>query len=130
LGNLKFLENIMKKIIAIVAIIASAQASAFWNNDNGYTSTDGRFDGNGYGYGDGYGRGDGSGSADMDTEFSMNFKGRGRGDAKTNWDGNYNGAYNGYTNFDGRGYGYNSPYYYGYGAPVAPVAPAAAPEAK
>jgi hypothetical protein len=38
----------MKKIIAIAAIIASAQASAFWNNDNGYTNADSRFDGNGY----------------------------------------------------------------------------------
>ena len=43
----------MKKIIAIAAIIASAQASAFWNNDKGYTSADSRFDG--YGYGDAYG---------------------------------------------------------------------------
>ena len=119
----------MKKIIAIAAIIASAQASAFWNNDNGYTTTDGRFDGNGYGYGDGYGRGDASGSGDFDSEFTMTFKGRARGDAKTNWDGAANGYQNMNSNFDGRGYGYNQPYYgYGY-APVAPVAPAA-PEAK
>ena len=116
----------MKKIIAIAAIIASAQASAFWNNDNGSYNTDGRFDGNGYGYSDGYAKGDANGSGDFESEFSMTFKGRGRGDAKTNWDGNVNNAYNTHTNFDGRGYGYNQPYHYGY-APVAPVAQA--PEA-
>jgi len=99
----------MKKIIAIAAIVATSQASAFWDSDNGSYNTDGRFDGNGYGYGDGYGSGDASGSGDMDTEFTMTFKGRGRGDAKTNWDGNYNGAYNGYYNtaWDGRGYSYS-----------------------
>ena len=53
----------------------------------------------------------------------MTFKGRGRGYAKTNWDGAVIGYQNMNCNFDGRGYGYNQPYY-GY-APVAPVAPAA-----
>ncbi len=126
--NLKFinLEIIMKKIIAIAAIIATSQASAFWDQDNGSYNSDGRFDGNGYGYGDARGNGDASGSGDMDTEFTMTFKGRGKGNAKSNWDGNYNGYYNGAYNgaFDGRGYSYSQPYGYGY-APYAPVAPQA-----
>ena len=48
----------MKKIIALVAILASAQASAWWgDSSNGYT--DGR--GNGYGYGDSQAYGNGNG---------------------------------------------------------------------
>ncbi len=122
----------MKKIIAIAALLASAQASAFWDSDNGYYNTDGRFDSGSYGYSDGRGTGNGSGSGDMDTEFTMTFKGRARGDAKTDWDGNYYGNYYGDGNFDGRGYGYsNNQPYYGYGYPVAPAAPvAAAPQAE
>ena len=47
----------MKKIIAFVAIIASAQASAWWGN-NSYNGQN-----NGYGYGNGYSNGvmDGAG---------------------------------------------------------------------
>ena len=51
----------MKKIIAIAALIASMQASAFrgWNDsyNNGYFDGVGAADGNGYGYGAGRGHG-------------------------------------------------------------------------
>ena len=95
----------MKKIIAIAAIIASAQASAFWDSANGSTTS-------GYnGNGDFVGNGSGEGEA----TFSMEFTGKGRtaGDMKANADSNGNFS----------GYGYDQPYY---GAPMAaPVAPAA-----
>ena len=100
----------MKKIIAIAAIIASAQASAFWDSDNA------TYNGAYNGAGDFVGNGTGEGEA----TFSMDFKGRGRteGDFKGNGDtaGNFSG------------YGYDSYPYYGMmpQAPVpAPVAPAA-----
>jgi len=126
----------MKNIIALLTVIASANASAWWDNDSGYYNSDAY--GSGYGYGDSYGysRGDGSGSADMDSEFSMTFRGRARGDAQTDWDADYRGYYNGYGNFDGRGYGYNynypyygyAPYYQGYPAPrYAPMQPPKGP---
>ena len=99
----------MKKIIAIAAIIASAQASAFWDSwDSGNGSATGAYNG----------AGDmvGNGTAEGEATFSMDFKGRGRtdGDFKGNAD----------TNGNLSGYGYESyPYY---GAPMAaPVAPAA-----
>ena len=96
----------MKKIIAIAAIIASAQASAFWDSSNGSAT------GNYNGAGDMVGNGTGEGEA----TFSMDFTGKGRtaGDFRGNGDtaGNFSG------------YGYESyPYY---AAPMAaPVAPAA-----
>jgi hypothetical protein len=91
----------MKKIIAIAAIVASAQASAFFDNGNG--SMNGANNANG----DFLGNGSGEGEA----TFSMNFSGKGRtaGDVKGNASNNGN-----FT-----GYGYESPYY---AAPVAPVA--------
>lgn len=96
----------MKKIITLVAVIASAQASAYWGN------------GSNNGMMDHAGNGDASGEG----TFSMSFSGKGnaRGNTQANTA----------NTFDGRSYGYNTPYY-GY-APVAPVAPAApvAPEAK
>jgi len=103
----------MKKIIAIAAIIASAQASAFWDSSNG--STTGAYNG----------AGDfvGNGTAEGEATFSMDFKGRGR------TDGDFRG--NGDTSGNWSGYGYESyPYWGGYQpymvAPQqAPVAPAA-----
>ncbi len=91
----------MKKIIAIAAIIASAQASAFFDNSNG--SMNGANNANG----DFLGNGSGEGEA----TFSMNFSGKGRtaGDFKGN----------GSTDTNATAYGYESPYY---AAPVAPVA--------
>ena len=116
----------MKKIIAIVAVIASAQASAWWGG-NGWD----RNYNNGYGYGNGYTNGvfDGVGDAAGSGDFSMNFSGRGRT--------NMRGYGSGYGAGDGwgRGYNYSAPYWggpygyapYGYGpAPVAPAAPEAA----
>jgi len=100
----------MKKIIAIAAIIASAQASAFWDSSNGSAT------GNYNGAGDMVG----NGTAEGEATFSMDFTGKGRtaGDFKGNAD----------TSGDFSGYGYESnPYYYGAPmmAPQAPVAPAA-----
>lgn len=97
----------MKKIIAIAAIIATAQASAFWN-DNGNTNHTGN------------GSFDTAGSGEAEATFSMNFSGRGKSDFRGNGvlDNQYNWAqYDGYY-----------PYYGGapYGMP-APVAPAQAP---
>ncbi len=99
----------MKKIIAIAAIIASAQASAFWDSSNGSAT------GNYNGAGDFVGNGTGEGEA----TFSIDFKGRGR----------TNGDFKGNADTDGNfsGYGYESMPYYGAPmmAPQAPVAPAA-----
>ena len=123
LAHTKNLSEIisMKKIIALVAIIASAQASAWWGN--GYNGQN-----NGYGYGNGYSNGvmDGAGDAHGEGTFSMNFSGKGST--------NMRGYGNGYGAGDGwgRGYNYQAPAYYGYApygyapAPVAPVAPAEA----
>ena len=96
----------MKKIIAIAAIIASAQASAFWDSSNGSTA------GNYNGAGDMVGNGSGEGEA----TFSMNFTGKGRtaGDFKGN----------GTTAGSASGYGYESQPY-GAAPMAAPVAPAA-----
>ena len=93
----------MKKIIAIAAIIASAQASAFWDSSNGSTA------GNYNGAADMVGNGTGEGEA----TFSMDFTGKGR------TAGDFRGNGNTAGNFSG--YGYDAPYY----APQAPVAPAA-----
>ena len=95
----------MKKIIAIAAIVASAQASAFFDNSNG--SMNGANKANSDFVGNGTGEGEAT--------FSMNFSGKGRtaGDFKRN----------GTTNTNGTAYGYEQPAY-GY-APAAPVAPAA-----
>jgi hypothetical protein len=101
----------MKKIIAIAALIAATQASAFW----------GWNDGSAYGYNDGYA--DGAGHADAEADFTFDFsmsarmRGEGRGD----------GYANGYGY--GNGYGYNAhiPYYgapYGYLPPLIVPAPA------
>jgi hypothetical protein len=105
----------MKKIIAIAALLAATQASAFW----------GWNDSSNYGYGNGYNNGyfDGVGAGDAEADFTFDFsmsasmRGEGRG----------NGYGNGYGN--GNGYGYNGyiPYYgapYGYLPPAAPVDPA------
>ena len=103
-----------KKLIALAAVLATTQASAFWNNgynngwNNGYgnTATNGVFDG----HGDAAGAGD----------FSMNFSGRGHT--------NVRGYGYGYGAGDGwgRGYNYSAPYWayapHGH-APAAPVAP-------
>jgi len=93
-----FFEDLtMKKIIAIAAIIASAQASAFMDsantNANGANNAKGDFIGNGTGEGE--------------ATFSMNFSGKGRtaGDFKGN----------GSTDTNGTAYGYEQPAY----APVA-----------
>jgi len=91
----------MKKIIAIVAIIASAQASAFWGDNNSGNGThNGAMDAAGNGTGEG------------EATFSMSFSGKGKsaGDFK----GNGNTA----ANLDSATTD-SAPYYYS--APVAPV---------
>jgi len=96
----------MKKIIAIVAIIASAQASAMWGdgNNNANGAHNGAMDAAGNATGEG------------EATFSMSFTGKGKtaGDFK----GNGNNA----MNVDSATTD-SAPYYYG--APAAPVAPAA-----
>ena len=98
----------MKKIIAIAAIIATAQASAFWggNNDGSY-------------YNNGTGAFDTAGNGEGEATFSMNFSGKGKSDFRGN--GQIDDSFNG-----SNGYSY-APYY---GAPVAPVAAPVAPAAK
>jgi len=88
----------MKKIFAIAAILASAQASAFWGWDNSNNSSNGAYDATGDFIGDG--------SAEAEATFSMNFTGRGKA----------NGDFKGTGDTDGSwaGYGYDAPYYYGY----------------
>ena len=101
----------MKKIIALAAIIASAQASAFWDS---WDSSNGSATGNYNGAADMVGNGTGEGEA----TFSMNFTGKGRSA------GDFKG--NGNTAGDFSGYGYeSSPYGAPMMAPAAPVAPAA-----
>ena len=87
----------MKKIIAIAAIVASAQASAFFDNSNG--SMNGANNANGDFVGNGTGEGEAT--------FSMNFSGKGRtaGDFKGN----------GSTDTNATAYGSDQPVY----APVA-----------
>ena len=93
----------MKKIIAIAAILATAQASAFWDSSNG--SGNSAATGNADMVGNGSGEGEAS--------FSMEFTGKGRsaGDMKANAD----------TDGNVSGYGYDAP---NYAAPMVPVAPA------
>jgi hypothetical protein len=96
----------MKKIIAIVALIAATQASAFW----------GWNDGSAYGYNNGYADGAGSADAEADFTFDFSMSARMRGEGRGHGDG--------YANGYGNGYGYNAhiPYYgapYGYLPPVA-----------
>jgi len=91
----------MKSIItatALAALLAATSASAFFDDQDGYTNGD--FDGKG------------RGSAAGEGEFSMSFSGKGKGnmDADTDMTANGNAVSNSY-----------SPYYYG--APVAPQAP-------
>lgn len=88
----------MKKIFAIAALIASAQASAFWGWDSSNGSTNSAYNGTGDFVGDG--------SGEAEATFSMKFTGRGKanGDFKGNGDTDGNWA----------GYGYDAPYYYGY----------------
>ena len=105
----------MKKIIAILAIVASAQAAAFWDSSNG----------SGSGAYNGAGDFVGNGTAEGEATFSMDFKGRGR------TDGDFRG--NADTNGNFSGYGYESyPYWGGYQpygmAPQVPVAPVQAAE--
>jgi hypothetical protein len=107
----------MKKVIAMLALVAATQASAFWGwNDWGNGSY-----GNGYsnGYADGLGHADAA--ADFTFDFDMNaairFDGRGYG----------NGYGSGYGYGDGYGYNAHVPYYgapYGFLPPPAPVAAA------
>jgi hypothetical protein len=97
----------MKKIIAIAALIASMQASAFWGWNDSYNN----------GYFDGVGAADAEADFSFDMTFSASMRGGGRG----NGDGYGYGA--------GRGHSYNAhvPYYgapYGY-VPMVPVEPAA-----
>ena len=95
----------MKKIIAIAALIASASVSAMWgDNNNSNGSHNGAMDAAGNATGEG------------EATFSMSFTGKGKtaGDFK----GNGNNA----MNVDSASTD-SAPYYYG--APAAPVAPAA-----
>lgn len=102
----------MKYLIAIVALVVSAHAAAFWGwNDTGN-----------YGYGNTYNNGGfdgiGNGEADFAFDFDMN--------ARINFDGR--GYGNGYGAGNGYGYGYNryAPYYgapYGYPPMMRPPAP-------
>ena len=100
----------MKKIIAIAAVVTSAQTFAFWgwNDTDGYTG--GRQDS----------RANASGDAvmDMETMFSAAFSGRIR--TQADFLGNADGDTNANTNW--ANYGYDYPYYYGapYGPPIAP----------
>ena len=108
IGNLK-----MKRTIALAALIASAQASAFWGWNDRYNDTYGNAINSGYV--DGIGTGD----AEADFTFDFNMTARIRTEGR--------GFANGYGYGDGSGYGYNAhvPHYgapYGYG-PMVPVIP-------
>lgn len=94
----------MKKLIAIAALLAATQASAFWGwNDAGQ-----------YGYGNVYndGRFDGVGDAQADFAFDFDMTGR------MSWEGDGYGNARGYGAGDGYGYGYHGYMpYHGYGVP-------------
>jgi outer membrane protein OmpA-like peptidoglycan-associated protein len=127
----------MRMFITLLAVVVSAQASAWWGN-NGYNNND---FGNGYGsgYGTGYGNydqygrgyGSGAGSGDMDGRFDFTISGRARGNSAIR--GNVYSDYYGNGNFYGYGNGYNNYYnrpYYGYVPPyyAYPMVPPAAPK--
>jgi len=86
----------MKKIIAIAAIIASAQASAFFGDDGNTNHV-------------GNGAFDTAGNGEAEATFSMNFTGKGKSDMKAAGTADSNTA------------AQNSSYPY-YAAPVAPAA--------
>lgn len=99
----------MKKIVAIVALLASLPAAAFWGWG------DGTWNGDELGYADTAG----TGEADFSFDFSMTA--RLRGDARGYGNGN-GGAYQ-------QGYGYASQIPY-YGAPYGFPPPVAAPQTR
>ncbi len=111
----------MKKIIALLAMVAATQASGFWGwNDYGNT-------GYGNAYNNGYVDGVGVGDAEADFAFDFNMTAR----IRTEGRGNAYGS--GYGYGDGYGYGYNNhiPYYgapYGFLPPPAPVMAQEQPE--
>ncbi len=101
----------MKKIIAITALLASAQVAAFWDSGNG--STTGAYNG----AGDVVGNATGEGEA----TFSMDITGKTR--QTRNFQGNAN------TGGNLNAQGYETPGYgYGYGAMPQMPAGQAAPE--
>ena len=113
-----FGDSIMKKLIALLAMVAATQASGFWGwNDYGNR-----------GYGNVYNNGyaDGVGAADAEADFTFDFNMT----ASMRTEGRGNGYGSGYGYGDGYGHGYNShiPYY---GAPygfLPPPVPMMAPE--
>ncbi|RMG34038.1 MAG: hypothetical protein D6720_10265 [Gammaproteobacteria bacterium] len=89
----------MKRFVAITALVATAQASAFWGwNDDSTSATNIRQEG--------HADLDGDTGSEAGADFSMKFSGRsktrghleGAGDSEGGW----------------AGYGYEAPYYYGY----------------
>lgn len=100
----------MKHLIAIAALLASVQASAFWGwNDNSQ-----------YAHGNAYNNGYADGDAEADFTFDFNM----RASMRTEGRGYGNGYGYGYGRGDG--YGYNSyiPYY---AAPYGFLPPAGVP---
>lgn len=102
-------DLIMKRIIAIAALIATAQASAFWGWNDGANY------GNANAFNNGYFDGVGNADGEADFTFDMSFSARMRGEGRGYGNGNGYGA--------GNGYGYNGhiPYYgapYGYAPPL------------
>jgi len=85
----------MKNLIAISAVLVSANAFAFFENGN----MDQRF------VQDGRGEAIANAGGEGEATFTMSFTGKG----KTAGDFKGNGSHNG--NFGGRGYGYENPYY-------------------
>lgn len=102
----------MKKLIAILALVAAGQASAFW----------GWMDNNSSGYGNAANNGYADAAADAEADFSFDLKMTARFD----FEGFSNGYGNGYGSGNGYGYGNNAhiPYYaapYGYVPPATPA---------
>ena len=85
----------MKKVFALALVLASAQASAFYDSNNAsYTNT---YGGNGEMLGNGTGEGEAT--------FSMDFKAKTRQSRNVQMNGNSAGNMNNY-------YGYDQPGYY------------------
>lgn len=78
----------MKKIIAIAALIASSQASAFWGWDNSNTNTQGKQAGNT--------QAEAEASAEAEMIFDFTFTGRGKGKGFFQGTGDNANDWNGY----------------------------------
>lgn len=109
--------KISTTVIALAAVMASAQAAAFWGWSDSNERSEGRYDGSG--------GMSGQGTTEGEATFNLGFKFRGKTDADVKGDADSDSSWRGYS-YDTPYYWYGAPYYYGpYGMPYTPPAPQA-----